>query len=106
MHDEKQLRGFWKLARIEKLLEGPDKQNRGAVIRIPLRSSSIILRRPLNCLCPLEIKSQSVNDIIDDDRPSEGNSTNVTEDAVPTSRPRRAAAQRAKDWMKVVVKQL
>ena len=50
VHDEKQLQGFWKLARIEKLLEGPDKQIRGAVIWIPSRYSSIILRRPLNCL--------------------------------------------------------
>ena len=57
VHDEKPFRGFWKLAKIEKLLEGPDKQIRGAVIRIPLRSSSIIPRRPLNCLYPLEIKS-------------------------------------------------
>ena len=47
-----------------------------------------------------------MKDMVENDRPSEGNNMNVTEDAVPTSQPRREAAQRAKDWMKAVVKQL
>jgi len=59
LHDEKNARTFWKLARIEELLSGSDKQIRGAVIRvpsktsIPSKTSSIILRRTLKCLYPL-----------------------------------------------------
>ena len=100
VHNEKHPQGFWKLARIERLLEGPDKKIRGAVIRIPSRSSSTILRQPLKCLYPLEIMCQVVNNCeTNDDRSSE---VDDTEDVASTSRPRRAAAQRARDWMKTV----
>ena len=107
VHNDKHLRGFWKLTRIERLLEGPDKQIRGAVIRIPSRSSSTILRRPLNCLYPLEITCQAVNkDDTGDDRSSEVGDTQAGGDVASTSRPRRAAAQRARDWMKTVASRL
>ena len=62
LHDEKNPRTFWKLARIEKLLSGSDNRIRGAVIRVPSKSSTIILRRPLKCLYPLEISCEDVHD--------------------------------------------
>jgi len=63
LHDERNLRGFWKLARIEELLKGPDRHVRGAVIRVSSRSSSTILRRPLSQLYPLEIECRLTVDL-------------------------------------------
>ena len=86
VHNEKHPRGFWKLARIERLLEGPNKKIRGAVIRIPSRSSGTILRRPLKCLYPLEIMCQVVNNHeTSNDRNSEVDDTQVVEDVASTS---------------------
>ena len=39
MHSEKCLRGFWKLAKVEKLIQGSDGHVRGAVIRLPTNSA-------------------------------------------------------------------
>ena len=93
-------------ARIEKLLRGSDKQIRGAEIRVPSRSSSTILRRPLKCLYPLEITCQEVsNPKTDEEKGTETWETPV-EDVPISNRPRRAAAQKAREWMKTVVSQL
>ena len=55
VHNEAHPRGLWKIAKIERLLEGADGQVRGAEIRVSSKSSNKILRRPLNRLYPLEI---------------------------------------------------
>ena len=38
VHNEKHLRGLWKIAKIERLLEGADGQVRGTVIRVPSKT--------------------------------------------------------------------
>lgn len=107
LHDEKKSRGFWKLARIEKLLKGSDDQIRGAMIRVSSRSSSTILRRPLKCLYLLEITCQEGSDPKRDDvKDTEVRETPVVEDVPTGNRPRRAAAQKAREWVKTVVSQL
>ena len=56
MHSDKCLRGFWKHAKVEKLIQGSDGHVRGAVIRLPTKGNrTTLLRRPLNCLYPLEV---------------------------------------------------
>jgi len=109
LHDERNLRGFWKLARIEELLKGPDGHVRGAVIRVPSRSSSTILRRPLSRLYPLEIECRPTEEL---NQPANTSQNNEVEEepqqvqgAEPRDRPKRAAAQRASEWMKALIKQ-
>ena len=72
VHDDKQVRGLWKLAKIERLLKGADGLVRGTVIWIPSKSASKTLRRPLRCLYPLEIECATSDDSVDavnDDSP-------------------------------------
>ena len=40
VHNDKQVQGLWKLAKIERSLEGTDGLIRGAVIRVPSKSIS------------------------------------------------------------------
>ena len=66
LHDEKCVRGLWKLAKIKKLLKGADGQVRGAVIRVASsKSSSKTLRCPLSCLYPLEVECTAPVDPVD-----------------------------------------
>ena len=110
VHNEKHLRGLWKIAKIERLLEGADGQVRGAVIRIPSKSSSKILRRPLNNLYPLEIEcATSVDpvDAVNDVSPQKTNEdAQLSGDVESQSRPQRAALQRANQFLKTVASQL
>ena len=73
VHSEKCLRGLWKIAKIERLLEGADGQVRDAVIRVPSKSSSKTRRRPLNCMYPLEIECGAPVDPMDNDSPQKEN---------------------------------
>ena len=57
VHDEDLPRGLWKLARVESLVTGADGLVRGATIRVKSRGNkSNTLKRPLQCLYPLEIR--------------------------------------------------
>lgn len=114
LYDESKRRGFWKIAKVEKLIRGADEQVRGAVIRIPSRVTgrTSTLRRPVNQLYPLEIACTEVPET--NGNPESDNSTEspvtlddtvTTEDVEPEiRRPRRAAAQRARDWMQAVIR--
>ena len=49
-------RGFWKIARVTRLLTGNDGNHRGAVLRVAARGEqATTLQRPLQLLYPLEI---------------------------------------------------
>ena len=55
MHSDSKLRGFWKLAKIYRLIKGHDGLVRGAIVRVPTKDGKTTLpRRPLKCLYPLE----------------------------------------------------
>ena len=106
LHDEKNPRIFWKIARIEKLLSRSNNRIRGAVIRVPSKSSTTILRRPLKCLYPLEI---SCEDVCDPETAEEKGTEVVETPTVEVSTvnwPRRVATQRAREWLKTVVSQM
>ena len=63
IHD-KSPRGLWKLGIIEKTLKGRDKEVRGAVVRVGSGSQpSSFLRRPIQRLYPLEVRSVASNAI-------------------------------------------
>ena len=56
-------RGFWKVARVTRLLTGKDGQHRGAVLRVAARGEQeTTLQRPLQLLYPLEINCSSDKD--------------------------------------------
>ena len=91
VHDEKHPRAFWKLGRVEQLINGQDGNVRGAVIRVHSNPGSRILRRPSQMLYLLEIGCE---DVIGGDR-------GVTVPKVPTDKeaPERIAAVKARLWM-------
>ena len=53
IEDRDQPQGFWRLARVEKLLAGHDDQVRGAEVRVSTPTG--MLRRPVQALYPLEL---------------------------------------------------
>jgi len=109
VHSDRQVRGLWKLGKIERLLEGADGLVRGAVIRAPSKSASKTLRPPLNCLYPECATSDDPNDAVNDDSPwkeDEQAQPRQSEDTESNGRPKRAAAVRANQFLKTVVSQL
>lgn len=94
VHDDNQRRGSWKLGKVEGLFEGEDKQVRSAVVRIhgkELKSKTI--RRPINKLYPLEVRSTEENNVSRDIAPEEQNSVEqVSTQDGENIRPRRRAA--------------
>ena len=99
VHSEDQPRAFWKVAKVEDIIKGRDGRIRGATVRLPVKGSrSILLRRPLQLLYPLEVNSQaSVNDPVNRTEVSDGTTGDkVGVHAAPTLRQsQRAAAKQA-----------
>ena len=61
-------RNMWKLEKVEELIVGKDSVVRGAVVRISRSGKpSVLLRRPLQLLYPLEVQSQMKNTLSDTD---------------------------------------
>ena len=110
MHDEERPRGFWRLAKVEHLITGADGLVRGATIRVkPKSRRSSTLRRPIQLLYPLEIRSRNEPVALD----SHGNSAVNHPDEVykqpiqPRRNPRRLAAveseRRRRAWIQELV---
>ena len=57
IHDETLPRGLWKLGRVEDLIKGVDENVRGALVKTHSGGRSILLRRPVQRLYPLEIRA-------------------------------------------------
>ena len=55
VHDDNHPRLMWKLGKVEGLLEGHDGIVRGALVRVHSRTGSVVLKRPVQLLYPLEI---------------------------------------------------
>ena len=84
LHDEGP-RGFWKLAKIERLTTGKDGRVRGAVLRVLSKDGqATLLQRPLQLLYPLEVTQQvdSITDV-----PTESDSVAEPCDAEPPDKP-------------------
>ena len=87
LHDERNL------VKIEELLKGSDGQVRDAVVWVPLRSSTTILRRPLSQLYPLEIKCRPTADLDESSSNEVDKEPQQGQDEEPRTRLKRAAAQ-------------
>ena len=63
IQDPNMPRGFWKVARITKLLMGKDRLARGAILKVSVRGDqATTLQRPLQLLYPLEIHCSASKD--------------------------------------------
>ena len=118
IHEDGQPRGMWKLGVVENLLVGRDQEVRAAVLRVPGRGRNIQhLSRPVQKLYPLEMPKEKESHT-DKSVPAENSSNDscVNQDQEselqdqrsplpnlpsppPSRRPRRAAADQAKDRM-------
>ena len=102
VHDDNHPRLMWKLGKVEGLLEGHDGVVRGALVRVRSRTGSIVLKRPVQLLYPLEIhsceekgKEDTVNCV------QEERETVVPE--APVRHSTRDAAHQAKKRLKLLV---
>ena len=110
LHDESRPRGLWKLGKVQKLLTGVDGNARGAFVKVHSdEKSATILKRPVQRLYPLEIRTtEDVTPLGGEESsvsPAEHSSTDTVTESPPSnySRPRRQAFLRAqenvKTWM-------
>ena len=94
VHEEKRPRGLWRLAKVETIFRGSDGQARSALVRVHSSGMrSKLLRRPLKCLYPLEVRSDA------NQADSEADESTV-ETSRPVRRSIRAAALTARERIK------
>ena len=58
VYGEGEKRGNWKLAKVEELIIGKDKEVRGAKVRVAGKGRPVYLKRPVQKLYPLEIQAR------------------------------------------------
>ena len=90
VHSDDQPRTFWKLGRVEKVLQGADGQQRAATVRVSKNGRTSTLDRPIQHLYPLEVIADNPIVAEREDNSEEG----------PSSEPerlRRSAAEQARD---------
>ena len=103
VHDEDLPRGLWKLARVEGLVTGADGLVRGATIRVKSRGNkSSTLRRPLQCLHPLEIHGGDDSVHVRAHMDSKPDPVGVR----PRRNPRRQAAVEAENRRRALIEEL
>ena len=112
LEDQDKPRGFWRLARVMKLLDSKDNNVRGAEIRLSTPTGRpTTLRRPVQALYPLEISHPLENELVEGSRGIQGDETEITTTStseattIPTVGPTqtrlaRSAATRAKEKFK------
>ena len=108
VHDPDRPRGFWKVARVEKLITGRDGLVRGAALKLPSKNGQqTTLQRPLQLIYPLEVTQSEchlVNESDESNAPLQetppGNDPNEGDRVDPHSRPQRPSASRAQDRIK------
>ena len=107
IHDSTLPRGLWKLGRVQELLNGRDGRPRAALVRVASRDHQhIFLKRPLQLLYPLEIRTTEMLEPNSKEMPTSYHNVHMPaapEDGdVPTlnepeKRSTRAAARKARE---------
>ena len=111
VHSDICSRGFWKLAKIHQLIQGSDSHVRGAIIKLPGKGNQTkLLRRPLQCLYPLELdyvgcddKERSAKETKDSTNDDEEGSNHSDKLQPKASQPVRRVAQKAIDFIETVM---
>ena len=99
IQDPNMPRGFWKVARITKLLMGKDRCAREAILKASVRGDqATTLQRPLQLLYPLEIHCSASKD----DEASSDEQPIISEDdnEIEVRKSRRAASVKAQEYFK------
>ncbi len=108
VHDESQPRALWRLGKVERLINGADGNVREAIVRIsPKGKQPMTLRRPVQLLYPLEVRSASEAEETQDEEneivePVEKETNQVK----GIKRPRRVAAMRGEELRKKWIEEL
>ena len=106
MKSDSTKRAFWKLARVEELLESKDGRIRAARVKVAnAERNSVSLRRVIQHLVPLEVKAERVNadaedaDKVTTDQPGQLEVDHLNNHEVTNKevRPRRKAALRGEE---------
>ena len=71
MYSDDQPRIFWKLGRIEKVLQGADGQRRAANVRVSKNGHTSTLNHPIQHLYPLEVVSNNYSVAESEDNPED-----------------------------------
>ena len=58
VYGEGEKRGNWKVAIVEELIVGRDKEVRGAKVKVTGKGKPVYLKRPIQKLYPLEVQAQ------------------------------------------------
>ena len=107
VHDQDHPRGFWKMARVRKLITGRDGQTRGPVLKLPTKGGRFAtLQRPVQLIYPLgvaESETQEESETVDTEEPELEQGRDEPE---PFKRPQRDSALRACDRMKTWTSEL
>ena len=114
VYDEGHPRGMWRLGRIENLIEGADGKVRGVCIRVISKNGRVtVLRRPVQHIYPLEVRSEPLTDgptrhesSGSDPTPDSEVVSNMEETVKPNpgrGRPKRMAACNAREIMRVLM---
>lgn len=100
IEDEVMPRGYWRLGVVETLLVGRDEEVRAATVRT--HSKPIVLKRPIQKLYPLEVRTEESVSTVSTNKSSISNSRESVPSSseAPCVRPRRIAAERAKERFK------
>lgn len=105
IHDENHRRGSWKMGRVERLIESKDHENRAAIVRVSSgEGKPRTLRRPINKLYPLEVRSQEDTETTKiSAKDTQTELEERSKDNQKESRPRRRAAimadLRRQEWL-------
>ena len=107
VHDSTLPCGLWKLGRVQEVLNGRDGRPRAALVRLSSRDRQhIFLKRPLQLLYPLEIRTTEMLEPNSKEMPTSNHNVYMPaapEDGdvptlnVPERRPTRAAARKARE---------
>ena len=90
VHEDAKKRGFWRLARVERLIQSKDGKVRGATVKVVTPKGNVsLINRPISKLFPVEIPD---NELVGTCSTTEEQRIENTEESRPQHRPRRAAA--------------
>ena len=94
IHEDNQPRALWRLGRVKEIIEGSDGQIRGATLTVVTNGKQSILRRPISCLYPLEVDSQSNSP---KNSNVEGTLVNESQEATPANGPQNTSADKPQE---------
>ena len=108
VHDQDHPQGFWKIARVQRLITGRDGQTRGAVLKLATKSGRLTtLQRPVQLLYPLGVaqsETQEESENVEDTEESE--LEEERDEPEPPKCPQRDSAIKAHDRVRTWTSEL